>query len=34
MNVPTRFKGYPLVVSPGAGANLIFVDARRDRRGR
>lgn len=27
MNVPTRFKGYPVVVSPGAGANLIFVDA-------
>ena len=27
MNVPTRFKGYPLVSSPGAGANLIFVDA-------
>jgi HK97 family phage major capsid protein len=25
-NVPTRFKGYPLVVSPSAGANLILLD--------
>lgn len=27
LNVPTRFKGRPLVVSPGAGANLILIDA-------
>ena len=26
MNVPTRFKGYPLVMSPSAGANLILLD--------
>lgn len=26
-NVPAQFKGYPLVSSPGAGANLILVDA-------
>jgi hypothetical protein len=26
MNVPARFKGYPLVVSPSAGANLILLD--------
>ena len=25
-NVPTQFKGYPLVVSPSAGANLILLD--------
>ena len=25
-NVPTRFKGYPLVLSPSAGANLILLD--------
>ncbi len=25
-NVPRAFKGYPLVVSPSAGANLILLD--------
>jgi hypothetical protein len=27
LNVPRSYRGYPIVVSPAAGANLILVDA-------